>query len=120
MRLGALGYLDDREYARLVARRVAGRQGAGPARLRQVLQARGLAPDVIAAAAAEAFAGTDEGAAAAAAGRRRLVALRGLAPALARRRLAGYLSRRGHGAEAIAHALRALLPATGEDGTESD
>ena len=115
MRLEGLGYLNDREYARLLARRVAGQQGAGPARLRQALQVRGLPPDVIAAAIAECFAETDEAAAAVAAGRRRLAALRGLAPAVARRRLAGHLSRRGYGAEAIAHALRALLGEGGEE-----
>lgn len=85
------------------------RQRAGPARVRQVLAARGLAPDVVAAAAAEAFAERDEPAAAVAAGRRRLAALRGLAPDAARRRLAGHLSRKGYSAEAVAHALRALL-----------
>jgi regulatory protein len=83
-----------------------------------VLLARGLAPDVIAAAVAEAFAGTDEGAAAAAAGRRRLAALRGLARQVARRRLAGYLARRGYPAAAIASALRALLPAGAGDEPE--
>ncbi len=115
MRLEGQGYLDDREYARLLARRVVGRQGAGPARLRQVLLARGLSPDLVGAVTAESFAETGEGAAAVAAGRRRLAALRGLAPEVARRRLAGYLSRRGHGAEAIAHALHALLGRGGDE-----
>ncbi len=77
-----------------------------------MLETRGLPPEVVAAAAAEAFAQTDEAAAALAAGRRWVGGRRGLAakdPETARRRLAGYLSRRGYGGEAIARALRALL-----------
>jgi regulatory protein len=83
-----------------------------------VLEARGLPAELVAATVAETFAGTDEGVAAVAVGRRRVAALRGLAPEVARRRLAGYLSRRGHGAGAIAEALRVLLPATDDDGPE--
>lgn len=118
LRLQGLGYLDDRQYARLLAARAVGRQGAGPARLRQVLRSRGLLPDVVAAAVTEAFAETDERAAALAAGQRRLVALRGLPAEVARRRLAGHLSRRGHGPEAIAHALHALLGRGGDEPEE--
>ena len=94
---------------------MAGRRGAGPARLRQTLLDRGLPPDVVAAVAAECFAEGEEGEVAVAVARRRLPALRGLAPDVARRRLAGYLSRRGHGADAIAHALRALLGQAGDE-----
>ena len=115
-RLAALGYLNDREYARLLARRLTERQRVGPARLRAALAARSLSPEVVAAASAEAFAEVDEPAAAVAAARRRLRSLRGIAsrdPEAARRRLAGYLSRRGYGAEIIARALRTLLGKTG-------
>ena len=75
---------------------------------------------MVAAAAAEAFAGTDEAAAAVAAGSRRLRGLAGVDRRAARRRLAGYLSRRGYGGEAVAHALRALLGgAPGDDPGEA-
>jgi regulatory protein len=97
---------------------VAERQGGGPARVEQALAARGLDPKLVAAVAAEAFAEAGEPAAAVAAGRRRLAALRDVAPAVARRRLAGYLSRRGYQAEAIAHALQALLGRAGDEPEE--
>jgi regulatory protein len=107
-----LGYLNDLEYGRLLARRLVERQGAGPERLRAALAARGLSAEVVAAASAEALAEVDEAAAALAAARRRLRGLRGIAsrdPGATRRRLAGFLSRRGYGAEAIAQTLRTLL-----------
>jgi regulatory protein len=53
--------LDDGRVARAAARLEAGIRGRGPARVRQRLQAIGLAPDVVQEAVTEAFQDVDEG-----------------------------------------------------------
>jgi regulatory protein len=59
-RLRADRTLDDARVARARARLEAGIRGRGPARVRQRLQALGLAPDVVQQAVAEAFEDVDE------------------------------------------------------------
>ncbi len=114
-KLIAARYLDDVEYARAWARSRAHRRSLGPTRLAQELRAKGLAEGDIAGALREAY--TERGAreVAEAAAMRRLPALQGLPPDVARRRLAGYLSRRGFAAEIILALCRKHFPHGGTD-----
>jgi regulatory protein len=109
-RLTASRYLDDVEYARAWARSRAHRRSLGPTRLAQELRAKGLAEGDIARALREAY--TERGAreVAEAAALRKLPALQGLSPDVARRRLGGYLSRRGFAAEIILALCRKHFP----------
>lgn len=119
-RLAALGLLDDRAFARAFARsRMSGR-GFGPRRVAAELGRRGvdrhIIDDVLAQAREEALeevgAGDDaaDGDAITRAAATRLRSLQGLDPVVARRRLVGWLARRGHGVgDALAVAKR-LIP----------
>ena len=119
-RLAALGLLDDRAFARAFARsRMSGR-GFGPRRVAAELGRRGvdrhIIDDVLAEAREEALeevgAGDDaaDGDAITRAAATRLRSLQGLDPVVARRRLVGWLARRGHGVgDALAVAKR-LIP----------
>ena len=109
-RLTASRYLDDGEYARAWARSRAHRRSLGPMRLTQELRAKGIAEGDIAAALREAFTEREAREVAAAAALRRLPALQGLPPEAARRRLAGYLTRRGFAAEIILALCRKHFP----------
>jgi regulatory protein len=110
-RLRAAGFLDDAEFARQVARsRVAGR-GDSRRRVAQVLAQKGVARDVVDEAVAEVFedAAVDEDALVESAARKRLRAMGALDPATRRRRLYGFLARRGHDGGAITRVLRRVL-----------
>jgi regulatory protein len=118
-KLTASRYLDDAEYARAWARSRAHRRSLGPTRLAQELRAKGLAEGEIAGALREAY--TERGAqeVAEAAAVRRLPALQGLPPDVARRRLAGYLRRRGFAVEIILALCRKHFP-PGDDPRGND
>ena len=121
-RLAERGYLDDVAYARsFVHSRLTGR-AYGPRRVRTELARRGVAPGVVEQALAEhaeerAGAAYDETSESGGppvdlvrvAARRRLGALRGLAPDVARRRLLGWLVRRGFGLGESARVARDLV-----------
>lgn len=111
-RLTACRYLDDAEFARTWVTARAHRVAVGPARLARELRAKGI-PDGQIAAALRTLA--EEWTPAEAAGeavRRKLKALAGLPPAVARRRLAGYLERRGFSPEIIIAMCRRHIGAT--------
>jgi regulatory protein len=111
-RLTARRYLDDAEFARAWVTARAHRAAVGPARLARELRAKGIPEGQIAAALsalAEEWTASD---AAEEAVRRKLKALAGLPPAVARRRLAGYLERRGFPPEIIVRMCRAHLGTT--------
>ncbi len=116
-RLRVAGFVDDEQYARQVARSRLTSGGRYARRVRQELQSRGVARDVIAEAVAEVVAdeGVDERASALALARRRAVALRGLDPQVARRRLYGFLARKGFAPDAIGAAVRQALGAAALD-----
>ncbi len=107
-RLGAVGLVDDVEYARAFIAGRRARRSAGARRIEQELRARGVAAEDIAAATARLAAeqgGLDELSAA-----RRVIAqaehrLRGLEPRLRRQRLYALLGRRGFDAGTIRRAL---------------
>ncbi len=120
-KLQALGLLNDLEYARTFARaRLAPSRGFGPRRVAAELARKGVAraivDRVLAEAADERELQRDEAAAEgrplrsavqeAAAKKRR--ALEGLAPEVQRRRMHGFLARRGFSSSEIAEVLRTL------------
>lgn len=114
-RLAGQGYLDDLAFALARSRSRAEVAGWGRARVRQDLRGRGVPEAAIAAALAETFADVDEAALARRVAARKVTALRGVPPPMARRRLAGHLERRGFPADLIAGILRELIPGSGQD-----
>jgi regulatory protein len=103
------GWIDDARFARLWIEERMALRPRGARALRAELRARGLAPDVIDAALRGLISVEQERDAALAQAARRLDRLRGLPPAVVRRRLVAWLQRRGFGQAAIACAVRALL-----------
>lgn len=116
-RLADAGLLDDATYARQVARsRVSGR-GDSRRKVAQVLGQKGVARDVVDEAVAEVFAdeSVDEEALAEAAARKKLRGLTGEDAPTRRRRLYGYLARRGHDADVIRRVMARVLGAGATD-----
>lgn len=122
VRLTAAGLLDDASYARQVARsRVSGR-GDSRRRVSQVLAQKGVAREVVDEAVAEVFddEAVDEEALAEGAARKRLRGLGASDAQTRRRRLYGFLARRGYDGEVIRRVMARVLAddgaAAGEDG----
>jgi regulatory protein len=116
-RLTEAGLLDDASYARQVARsRVSGR-GDSRRRVSRVLQQKGVARDVVDEAVAEVFAdeSVDEEALAEESARKKLRSLSGEDVPTRRRRLYGYLARRGHDSDVIRRVMARVLGAPGDD-----
>jgi len=109
-RLTAARYLDDADYARAWAHARAHRRSLAPARLARELRARGIAESEISDALDEAYAGRSAREIAEAAATRKLKGLRGLAPAVARRRLAAHLTRLGFAVEIVLALCRSHFP----------
>lgn len=110
-RVDAAGVLSDEGMASAeAAARL--RRGEGPRRVRQRLRQRGIEGPLADAAVAGAIADAafDEGGACRALARRRAPALARLDPEVARRRLAGFLTRRGFSGGTVAAVLRELFP----------
>jgi len=120
-RLVAQGYLDDAEFARQFARSKA--MGAGHARfrLRQELARRGVARATADEAIDTVFAdeSVDEGAIVVELARKKLRSLGGVDVPTRRRRLYGFLSRRGYDPDAIRRALDEVLLDAGGDGASA-
>jgi regulatory protein len=117
-RLTGSGYLDDAGYARSWVRSRAHR--LGPARLARELRAKGIEEGEVAAVLGELAAERDLRQAVAQAATRKLHALRGLAPAVVRRRLAAHLLRQGFTSEVVLDLLRERLPAANDEGNPND
>lgn len=100
-RLTASRYLDDADFARTWVTTRARRSLMGPARLARELRAKGIADNDITAALRSLADEWDAREAARKAVRRKLPSLQGLPPAVARRRLAAFLERRGFSPEVI-------------------
>lgn len=110
-RLAEKGLLQDERVAEAeAASRL--RRGAGPALVKRALSQKGLSRDVIdgAMARAQSEDAYDELATCKAQAERRLRSLSSLDSAVARRRLMGYLQRRGFSASAIRSVVYELLP----------
>jgi regulatory protein len=112
--IGALqtrGFLDDAAHARSVTRsRVRGR-GASARRIEQELRRQGVAVDVAAEAIDEVFAdeAIDETAVALAVARKRAALMADLPAPVQRRRLYGFLARRGYSPDIVRKAVEAVL-----------
>ena len=106
-------YLNDADFARLWVENRATHQPRGQRRLEQELRHKGIDREVVreAIAAAE----LDEEAAALELARAKLGAYAKLEPVVARRRLGGFLARRGYGFEVIRPVLDRLLGEAAED-----
>jgi regulatory protein len=104
-RLIELGYLNDSRWATEFVE--ARRHRFGGRRLRQELARRGVARETVEVATGD----LDDASAAIAVARRRLPALRRLDPEQRKRRLYGYLQRRGFGHDATQRALVEVLDA---------
>jgi regulatory protein len=116
-RLQSQGYLDDAEFARQFARSKV--MGAGHARfrLRQELARRGVARDIADAAIDEVLTdeSVDESAIVSELARKKLRSLASADAPTRRRRLYGFLSRRGYDPDAIRRALDEVLDASTQD-----
>ncbi len=114
--LGSRGYLDDEGFARWWAQARAQGRRVGSVRLRRELLAKGIAPELAAAAVGAAFETASELDRAMEAGRRRLALLgrasRGRAPA----RLGDYLLRRGYPASVASRVVKTLLAVDLDEG----
>ncbi len=108
------GWIDDARFARAWIEDRLALRPKGARALRAELRARGVAPDVVETALGRLLSRDQEEAVAFEQARRRLERLRRLAPEVARRRLIGWLQRRGFAPGAISHALRALGHRGGE------
>ncbi len=113
-RLAAARYMDDLELARDWVRARSERCGFGPDRLARELQAKGVADPDIRTALEELLAGENPLAVAEKAARQKLAGLQGLPPAVGRRRLGAYLTRRGFSTEIILRLCQKYFPDTEE------
>ncbi|MCL4214344.1 MAG: recombination regulator RecX [Gemmatimonadales bacterium] len=111
-RLTTLGLLDDEAFARGFAHGRATGRMFGARRIAAELARRGVASGVISRVMAELreSTGSDESAAVEAAAARRARSLRALQPEAARRRLTGWLLRRGFGAGEVQRVVRSEFP----------
>jgi regulatory protein len=121
-RLRAAGFVDDAVFARQLARSKLLGAGHSARRLRQELGKRGVARDVADEAVNEVVEeeAVDEVALVAAAARKKLRALRGVDEATRRRRLYGFLARRGYESDTIRRALESLGDEMKADGERTD
>jgi regulatory protein len=122
-RLARMGLIDDAEYARQVARSTAVVRGASKRRVRQELFRRGVASEIADAAIEQVYAdeSVDAGEIIERAARKRLKALGGLDPETRRRRLYGFLARRGYESDEIRATLERVLAASdADDRSEAD
>jgi regulatory protein len=121
-RLGAAGLVDDAVFARQLARSKLLGAGHSTRRLHQELGKRGVARDVADEAVQEVVQdeGVDQVSLAEAAARKKLRTLRGVDVATRRRRLYGFLARRGYESDTIRRALELLGTESIVDDTVSD
>jgi len=105
-----LGYLNDERLAQRFAENGAEGRGLGPRRVRAELARRGVPGDVIEQAVCRVYEGDREGVLAIALARKWVERRQGLGDeGVARRRLYGFLARRGFSPDVIERALREAL-----------
>ena len=105
------GFLDDATHARAVTRSRVRSRAASSRRIEQELHRQGVAPDVATEAINEVFAdeAVDESAVALAVARKRAALLADLPAPVQRRRLYGFLARRGYSPDIVRAAVEAAL-----------
>jgi len=111
-RLEGNGLLDDAKFAEQYARSKVMTSGASKRRVVQDLRRKGIAEPVAAAAIERVFADEeiDQGAMAEKTARKKLAQLGNLEPLVLRRRLFGFLARRGYDLEDIKNVVKRLVP----------
>ena len=109
--LQSRGFVDDAAHARSVTRSRIRSRGASSRRIQQELRRQGVAPDVAAEAIDEVFAdeAVDEAAVAMEVARKRAALLADLPAPVQRRRLYGFLARRGYSPDTVRAAVEAVL-----------
>jgi regulatory protein len=120
-RLRTTGLLDDANFARQLTRSKALGGGHSRRRIQQELAKRGVARDVSNEAIEEVFEeeGIDEAATIERVARKKLRTLGGVDLATQKRRLFGFLARRGYNSDAIARVLRVVLTPTDDENDEA-
>ena len=117
VRLRRTGLVDDEQFSRAwVENRGSGASARGMSLLAAELRAKGIDSETI----TEALAGTDESELALAAARPRAARLAVLEYGYFRRRLAGFLQRRGFGYDATASAVRQLWRELGQESDQDE
>lgn len=116
-RLAAQGLIDDAVYARQVARSRMQSGGVSRRRVESELRRKGVSPDVVVKAIVDVAdeVELDEYPSALAAARRRLRSVAGLDPVVRRRRLYGFLARRGYESGVVHRVLKEVLSHPAED-----
>lgn len=107
--LSSRGLVDDQAFALNWARARVLTRCMGRRRLAEELREKGVPKEVVEVAIREAFQETGEEAVARGAAEKRLKALRHLPTSVARRRLAGYLLRRGFSSEMVRRLVTTLV-----------
>ncbi len=105
----AKGYQSDEEFARLFAREKQRSSGWGPARIRRELTARGVKNSLVEKTLTEQFDGVDLTESAYRAAAKKWRSMQGTAGATRKRRLTGFLQRRGYVWETINAVMNKLL-----------
>jgi regulatory protein len=120
-RLRTTGLLDDANFARQLTRSKALGGGHSRRRIQQELAKRGVARDVSNEAIEEVFEeeGIDEAATIERVARKKLRTLGGVDLGTQKRRLFGFLARRGYNSDAIARVLRVVLTPTDDENDEA-
>jgi regulatory protein len=120
-RLRTTGLLDDANFARQLTRSKALGGGHSRRRIQQELAKRGVAREVSNEAVEEVFEdeGIDEAATIERVARKKLRTLGGVDLATQKRRLFGFLARRGYNSDAIARVLRVVLTPTDDENDEA-
>jgi regulatory protein len=107
--LQAKGYQSDEEFARLYAREKWNNSGWGPARVRRELRAKGIAPELTDQVVDETYADADLADAILSLAQKRWRSTEGLPLEARRRRLTGFLQRRGYGWETIRQVMEHVV-----------
>lgn len=106
--LDRLGYVNDREFARQWARSRVRVRGFGRRRIEQELRSKGVSSDVISEALEVVFEDSSEADIARQEAERKLKSLIRFEPEVRRRRLAGFLERKGFSSDIISTILRTI------------
>jgi regulatory protein len=106
LHLDRLGYANDREFAGLWARNRTRFRGLGRRRIEQELRAKGISREIIQETLAQLFVETGEIDIARKEAEKKLRTLERFEPEVRRRRLAGFLERKGHSPDVIRAILR--------------
>jgi SOS response regulatory protein OraA/RecX len=109
------GYQSDEEFARLFAREKWSNSGWGPARIQQALAQKGVAPRIREQIVEEIYGEIDLGEAILPLAMKRWKSTAGLEIETRRRRLTGFMQRRGYAWDTIQRVMRQVINRTSEE-----